>query len=144
MNKIRPAEAVETLSHPSPISQHFLKLLLSETSRQTSLLFGAQLASTILNAATLAVVARWLGTDRLGIFNFCSISIIQFFSYFFEFGVASAGARLLAIERGGEGERRMLGAMLSLAVLIGLGFSLFILFTAELIDPIFNTNVETI
>ncbi|MBL8148999.1 MAG: glycosyltransferase [Blastocatellia bacterium] len=125
-------------------SSSIKKLIYSETSRQTTLLFAAQISSTLLNAAASAVMANWLGRDKFGIFVFCSISIIQFLSYFFEFGIASAGARLLAIERGTEGERKILGGLITAGLSIGLLFSLMIALLAEFIDQLFNTEVKDI
>lgn len=111
--------------------QSIWKLITSETSKQTSLLFTAQLLSSVINALFSAVLVRSLDLKNYGIFIFCWTSVIQFFNYFFEFGVFAAGTRLLAIERNPSDVRRLIGALITLSVIIGLSFSTLIILVAE-------------
>ncbi|MBI4853994.1 MAG: glycosyltransferase [Acidobacteria bacterium] len=111
--------------------QSLWKLITSETSKQTSLLFTTQIVSSVLNALFSAILARSLDTTNYGIFIFCWTSVIQFFNYFFEFGVFAAGTRLLAIERNPVDVRRLIGALITLSIIIGICFSILILVVAE-------------
>lgn len=120
------------------------RLILSETSLQTATLFSAQMLSTLLNGASSVLTARWLGSERFGIYLFCYISVIQFLGYFFEFGIAAAGARLLALERGTDGERRILGGMLVLGLAVGILLSATVALLSGTIDLIFNTSVRSL
>jgi|GEM_PF-507852 len=98
----------------------------TETSRQTGLLYGAQLTGTALNALVHIILANWMGEAGYGIFSFCLVSVIQFIGYFFEFGAFSAGARLLAVQKDREEERRVFGALLVTGLLIGACLAAFI------------------
>lgn len=118
------------------------RLILSETSLQTVTLFSAQMLSTLLNGASSVLTARWLGSEGFGVYLFCYISVIQFLGYFFEFGIAAAGARLLALERGTDGERRILGGMLTLGLTVGLLLSTTVALISGAVDLIFNTSVR--
>lgn len=134
MSKAQPViSSTETFSFTP---QAFWKLITSETSKQTSLLFIAQLFSTVINAAATAIIARSLDKENFGIFVFCWFSIVQFFNYFFEFGVFAAGSRLLAIERKATDIHKLIGALLVLATIIGASFSIVIILIGELFNPV--------
>lgn len=146
MSKAQPSLA--NTEAPAFNPQTFWKLLTSETSKQTSLLFLAQLTSTVFNAAITAVIARSLGTKNYGLFVFCWFSVIQFSNYFFEFGVFAAGTRLLAIESNLQNARKLTGALLTIAIAIGISFSVSIILIAKLFSPVLVTigryvNIDT-
>lgn len=131
----------ENVATPSATSSIFnpqtiIKLITSETSRQTSLLFMAQLSSGMLNALLSAIIARSLGEDRFGVFVFCWFSLIQYISNFFEFGIFAAGARLLAISRDQQATRQLIGALFFLSLILGISFSLLMGITGEFFQPI--------
>lgn len=138
------AETASQLQHTDLAANQLRKLILSETSLQTATLFSAQMLSTLLNGASSVLTARWLGSENFGVYLFCYISVIQFLGYFFEFGVAAAGARLLALERGTDGERRVLGGMLALGVGIGVLHSVTVALISGVVDLVFNTSVRTL
>ncbi len=137
MSKAQPSLANTETSAFSP--RTLWKLLTSETSKQTGLLFLAQLASSVLNAAVTAIIARSLGTQNYGLFVFCWLSVIQFSNYFFEFGTFTAGTRLLAIESNSNNARKIAGSLLSIATAIGISFSIIIVLIAKLFSPILVT-----
>lgn len=120
----------------------YLELFLSETSLQTALLFSAQILSTLLNAATSVFAARWLGSAEFGLYLFCSVSVIQFSGYFFEFGTAAAAARLLAVESNSRIRNQLLGAMIVVALLLGAMLAGIIVLVSPAIDAVFNTQVQ--
>ena len=77
----------------------------------------------------------------MGRFAFC-LSVVVVVSIFFDFGVSSAGARVLALSSDRDSERRALGALVLMTVVIALAFSLFVAAAAVPIDLIFGTNVR--
>jgi glycosyltransferase involved in cell wall biosynthesis/O-antigen/teichoic acid export membrane protein len=119
--------------------QSIWKLITSETSKQTSLLFTAQLLSSAINALSGAILFRSFSPENYGILVFCLTSVIQFLNYFFEFGVFAAGTRLLAIERNPKEVRSLIGSLIFLSVIIGLCFSVLIVSVAEIFGPLLVT-----
>lgn len=77
----------------------------------------------------------------MGRFAFC-LSVVVVLSIFFEFGISSAGARVLALSRDRNSERQALGALALLTIAIGVVFSLFIASVATPIDLLFNKDVR--
>lgn len=94
-----------------------------DTGRQTIVLYGAQLASMALNFAFTIVVGRAMSQDDFGVFAFCVFSIVVFTGFLFEFGVFSAGARLLAIAPDRDAERHLLGALGAVGLAIAAAFA---------------------
>lgn len=119
--------------------ESFWKLITSETSKQTTLLFTAQIISSVVNALSLAILFRSFSPENYGIFAFCLTSVIQFLNYFFEFGIFAAGTRLLAIERNPKDSRSLIGTLIVLSIIIGLGFSFLIVSVAEIFGPLLVT-----
>lgn len=99
---------------------------LGEASRQTVTLYSAQLLSTALNTVFWFVVAKAMPQEDYGVFSFCIFSVVMFLGYLFEFGVFSAGARLLAIADSRDAERRVLGTLCMAGLGIGLLFGVVI------------------
>jgi O-antigen/teichoic acid export membrane protein len=122
----------------------YIRKLRTEAGRQTSILYGAQIASSALSLAFTSTLARALHREGFGVFSFCWFSIISYVGLLFEFGVFSAGARLLAVSGDSEGERRMLGALVTAAAVIGLLFGVTIAASGPLVDWIFDTSVAPI
>ena len=110
----------------------------SDTGRQTILLYGAQLASMALNFAFTIVVGRAMSQDDFGVFSFCVFSIVVFAGYLFEFGVFSAGARLLAITTDRADERRLLGALAFTGLAIAAAFAI----TVALLGPAVDAALD--
>lgn len=78
---------------------------------------------------------------EMGRFAFC-LSIIVVTSLFFEFGISSAGARVLALAQDRQSERQALGALLIMTLAISLAFSLFLALMATPIDVFFKKDVR--
>jgi O-antigen/teichoic acid export membrane protein len=112
-----------------------------ETVRQTGMLFSAQSASLFGGLCASLIQARWMEPAEVGRFAFC-VSVIVVSSLFFEFGIPSAGARVLALERDSESERRALGALVLLTLLQSAVFAIFILMAAIPIDRIFQKDTR--
>ncbi|HEY9230487.1 MAG TPA: lipopolysaccharide biosynthesis protein, partial [Blastocatellia bacterium] len=83
----------------------------------------------------------WMEPAEMGRFAFC-LAVIIVGGIFFEFGLFSAGARVLALEHDSRGQRQALGALVILAAMLGLAFSAFIAAVSLPIDAIFNKDVH--
>jgi O-antigen/teichoic acid export membrane protein len=105
------------------------------------MLFSAQTASTVAGFFASVIQARWMEPAEMGRFAFC-LSIIVVTSLFFEFGISSTGARVLALAEDRESERKALGALVLMTLAISAAFSLFIVAAAAPIDLIFNKDVR--
>ena len=112
-----------------------------ETPRQASMLFSAQTASMFAGFCASVIQARWMEPAELGRFAFC-LTIIVIGGLFFEFGISSSGARLLALAQDRQSERQALGALVLMTIAIGVAFSLFIAFAAAPIARIFGKDVR--
>src|SRR5262245_59908914 len=115
------------------------RFLRRETIRQAGMLFSAQSASMFAGFFAAVIQARWMEPAEMSRFSLC-LSIIVVTSLFFEFGISSAGARVLALAPDEESERKALGALVLMTIVIGAAFSLFIALTAAPIDFIFGKN----
>jgi O-antigen/teichoic acid export membrane protein len=135
--------AAETLSPPPDTgpSTNGFRFKLGETTKQAGMLVSAQTASMFAGFLASIILGRWMEPAEMGRFAFC-LSIILVTSLFFEFGVSSSGARVLALTRDRQGERQALGALVLMTLAISVAFSLFIAAAAEPIDLIFSKDVR--
>jgi O-antigen/teichoic acid export membrane protein len=108
---------------------------LGETSRQTAVLYGAQLLSMALNFGFVVVLGRAMGDDY-GVYSFCVFSVVVFLGFLFEFGAFSAGQRLLAVAASVEEERRVLGALSATALAIGIVFAVVVALVGPAVDAL--------
>jgi O-antigen/teichoic acid export membrane protein len=109
--------------------------------RQAGMLFSAQTASMFVGLLVSLIQARWMDPAEMGRFAFC-FAIIIVTGIFFEFGIFSAGARVLALEHDSENQRRALGALVLMTTIISLAFSVFIALMSLPIDWLFGKNVR--
>src|SRR5881396_1205267 len=119
----------------------YLRFLNGETPRQASMLFSAQTASMFAGFCASVIQARWMEPAEMGRFAFC-LAIIVVASLFFEFGISSAGARLLALAQDRQSEQQALGALVLMTLAISVAFSLFIAVAAAPIDVFFKKDVR--
>ncbi|HXU08615.1 MAG TPA: oligosaccharide flippase family protein [Blastocatellia bacterium] len=119
----------------------YQRLLRKETTRQTGMLFSAQTAAMFAGFCASVIQARWMEPAEMGRFAFC-LTIIVVSSLFFEFGISSAGARVLALAQDREAERQALGALVLVTIAISIAFSLFIALMAAPIDIFFHKDVR--
>lgn len=96
---------------------------LGEASRQTLVLYAAQMLSLALSFVFVAALGRAMGDESYGVYSFCAQSVIVYVGFLFEFGAFSAGQRLLAVAESVEEERRVLGALTATALAIGVLFA---------------------
>jgi O-antigen/teichoic acid export membrane protein len=112
-----------------------------ETIRQTSLLFSAQTGSMFVNLLVSFVLLRWMDPAEMGRLAF-SLAVIIITNLFFELGIFAAGSKLLATVKTPAEERRLLGALVLIAVALGAALAIFIAATAAFIDVIFKKDVR--
>jgi len=105
------------------------------------MLFSAQTGAMLAGFVISLIQARWMEPAEMGRFAFC-ITVVIIMSLFFEFGVFSAGARVLALERDADGQRQALGALVLMTAAISLAFSLFMAAAAVPIDMFFGKGVR--
>jgi O-antigen/teichoic acid export membrane protein len=105
------------------------------------MLFSAQTASLVAGFCASIIQARWMEPAEMGRFAFC-LAIIVVASLFFEFGISSAGARVLALAQDRQSERQALGALVLMTLAISVAFSVFIALAAAPIDVFFKKDVR--
>ncbi len=105
------------------------------------MLLSAQTASMFAGFFASVILGRWMEPAEMGRFAFC-LSIIAVTSLLFEFGVSSAGARVLALSGDRASERQALGALVLMTVVISVAFSIFIAVAAKPIGLIFDKDVQ--
>lgn len=116
-------------------------LRLGETTRQAGMLFSAHTVSMAAGFLSSLVMANWMEPAELGRYTL-SLTIVVFSGLFFEVGIFPAGSRVLALAPDRESERKGLGALVLMALAIGIALSLFLAVTAVPIDLIFHEHVR--
>jgi O-antigen/teichoic acid export membrane protein len=118
-----------------------LALARSRTAKQTAVLFFSKILTILLAMAAIGLNTRILGPQDYGVlaffFAFTGLSVL-----FFRFGLFSSGALLLAQSRDERTERELIGALLSLAFLVGLVYAAFIFLSSFLVDRFFKTDIQ--
>lgn len=135
------SEAETTLTQNPPVATARW-FRLGETPRQAGLLFSAQMASTVCSFGATVILGRTLPDSEYGRFAFC-LSVIVISALLFDFGLFSAGARLLALAPDRETERTVLGALLMITAGFGLVFAAIVAAIAVPVDRFFNQDVHT-
>jgi O-antigen/teichoic acid export membrane protein len=105
------------------------------------MLFSAHTLSMGAGFLTSLIFGRWMEPAEAGRFAF-GLSIVMILDLVIEFGFFPAGARLLALAKDESTERRALGALVLIAVLVGAALALFILALAVPIDLVFKKDVR--
>ncbi len=118
-------------------------LLQNRTARQSGVLFVAQVVNALLGLGITIANTRLLSVDDFGIFSFVT-STALFVGWFFDFGLFSAGSRLMAVmpeSPGRANERKLAGAMVVLTSGISIVFGLCIVLVSLFVDNIFTSHI---
>ncbi|MGQ9806203.1 MAG: lipopolysaccharide biosynthesis protein [Chlorobiales bacterium] len=107
--------------------------------RQTLLLYGSQLVMTGFGVLAYILMARKMTKEDFGDREVI-MKLAVFASGFFEFGILTAGARLLAIQSEKRRERELFSLMLSIALGLLVLFALFLFVASFFVDSIFQTS----
>ena len=118
-------------------------VFVNKATRQTLVLFFAQIINALLGVAVTGVNARVLSVEEYGLFSFALV-LILFVAWFFDFGLFSAGSRIVALARDKIEERKIIGTLLVLCFLLGLGFSLALLVLSFFVDSLFSSDIGTL
>jgi len=121
-------------------TRHFYSFLSSTTGKQSGFLFGSQILNTFLGILVYGILTRTLSVEQFGTYTFI-MTVFVFSSVFFDFGLSSAGMRLMALCKTEQERRERFAALFILASFIGLGLSFFIASVSFLIDPLFHQSV---
>jgi O-antigen/teichoic acid export membrane protein len=115
----------------------------SELGRKTTMYFSALLLNALLGIVVYAMLTRAMDVTAFGTYTFVMAFFI-FAGMFFDFGIAPAGMRLMALQTATSDASRRIGALLVLACCIGLLFALFVVAASFLVDVVFQRNAADI
>ena len=107
--------------------------------KQTLWLYGSQLVMTGFGALAYLLMTRQMTKEEFGDRELI-MKLAVFGSVFFEFGILTAGARLLAIQPDKARERHLFSLLLSIALGLLLLFALFLFATSFFVDALFQTS----
>jgi O-antigen/teichoic acid export membrane protein len=113
--------------------------LATPTARQTYLLYASQLSFFALGAVAQLILTANMSKESFGDQALVK-NIVTFLSVFFEFGILTAGSRLLALRRGKENERGLVSALLMFGILLTVAFVVVIGLAGFVTDSLFNTG----
>ena len=119
------------------------KLIFSKTSKQTLILFIAQIFSMVVGFVSNMLLAKEMGVETFGIYSFAS-AVISFLAIFFEFGYFASASRLLAINHDKSKEKEYLGASVVIASVIAFSFFIMIFIVSFVVDSLFKDKIEDI
>ncbi|MFQ3597211.1 MAG: oligosaccharide flippase family protein [Chloroherpetonaceae bacterium] len=107
--------------------------------KQTLLLYGSQLVMTGFGVLAYILMAREMSKEDFGDREVI-MKLAVFASGFFEFGILTAGARLLAIQPDKARERQLFSLMLWVALILLSLFALFLFAASFFVDALFQTS----
>lgn len=108
--------------------------------RQTGIYSLMQIFSLGCGFLSNVFLAKEMGAELFGIYSF-AVAVMAFVSIFFEFGLFSTAAKILADTQDRDKERQWLGAFLLLFFGIGALMSGFILWVSFFIDDVFTDKI---
>src|SRR5439155_23070055 len=118
----------------------FLRSLLAgERVRQTLLLYGSDIGLIILTFGTGILNSRFLGPTQYGVYAFV-ITVVEAVMLFAGFGFPAAGARVVALAKNRHDEQTIQGALVTIALVMGLCMSLVLASASSLIEVVFHTR----
>ena len=107
------------------------------------MLYFTQLIGLLIGILTSSITTRSLGPDNYGTLTFYH-TVTGFMLLFFRFGFASSGGLLIAQEKDDHEVKKLIGAMITIFILIGIVYSLFVFIFSFFVDGIFNTDIGNI
>src|SRR5262245_64412334 len=98
------------------------------------------MASSVCSFGSTVILGRTMEDSENGRFAFC-LSVVVISALLFDFGLFSAGARLLALARDRESERAAFGTLVLITSAIALGFAAIVTLIAIPVDLCFKPHV---
>src|SRR5207302_3810703 len=121
----------------------FLRSLMSrERVRQTLLLYGSDIGLIILTFGTGILNSRFLGPTQYGVYAFV-ITVVEAVMLFAGFGFPAAGARVVSLAKTRHDEQAIQGALVAIALMMGLCISLVLAAATPLIQVVFHTQEKS-
>ncbi|MBU2586326.1 MAG: oligosaccharide flippase family protein [Bacteroidetes bacterium] len=114
---------------------------LTRTAKQTIALYISQIGAILFGVLFTVINTRYLSQSEFGTLNFY-IQVITFLALIFEFGYFTAGSRLIAIQKDYQEERKIIGALIVIGLMIVSGFALTLFFASFFIDGLFDSNIQ--
>ncbi|PLX24351.1 MAG: hypothetical protein C0600_13215, partial [Ignavibacteria bacterium] len=105
----------------------------SELGRKSTIYFTALLLNAVLGVVVYGILTRAMDVQSFGTYSFI-IAFFMFSGMFFDFGVAPAGMRLMALVDSAAAFSRRAGALLSLSAAVGLLFAVFVFAGSYAVD----------
>lgn len=118
-------------------------MLVSNLGRKAGLYFGALLLNAALGIVVYGMLTRSMEVSSFGTYSFI-IAFFAFTSMFFDFGVAPAGMRLLALLRDGDDHSRRIGALFALSTGIGILYMLLVAAASFVVDAVFSRQAGAV
>lgn len=114
---------------------------LTRTAKQTIALYISQVSAMIFGVLFTMINTQYLSKQEFGTLNFY-LQVVTFISLIFEFGYFTAGSRLIAIEKDYKEERKIIGALIAIGIILATCFILVLLIISFFIDNIFDSNIK--
>ncbi len=115
----------------------FRNLLGRQRVRQTALLYSSEIGLIVLTFGTGILNSRFLGPEQYGLYTFV-ITVVEALMIFSGFGFPQAGARVVALAKSRHDEQAMQGALVVVAVVIGLAMSVVLTIASPFIESTFD------
>jgi O-antigen/teichoic acid export membrane protein len=107
--------------------------------RQTVLLYSSEIGLIMLTFGTGILNSRFLGASQYGIYTFV-ITVVEAIMLFAGFGYPTAGARVVALAKSEDDERDVQGALVVIALVMGLAMSGVLAVASPVIENVFGTK----
>jgi O-antigen/teichoic acid export membrane protein len=115
----------------------------SELGRKSSIYFTALLVNAVLGIVVYGVLARAMDVPEFGTYTFI-LAFFVFTAMFFDFGIAPAGKRIVAItDDPGRMERRI-GALLLLSLVVGMLYAVFVAAASFAVEAWFHAGAGAV
>ena len=114
-------------------------LLARERVRQTLVLYSSEIGLIILTFGSGILNSRFLGPTQYGVYAFV-ITVVEAVMLFAGFGFPAAGARVVSLAKTRHDEQAVQGALVAIALVMGLCMSLLLATASPLIEWVFHTK----
>lgn len=105
----------------------------SELGRKSATYFIALVLNAVLGVGVYVILTRAMDVPSFGTYSFI-VAFFLFSGMFFDFGIAPAGMRLMALVDSAAAFSRRAGALLSLSAALGLLFAVFVFLGSFAVD----------
>jgi O-antigen/teichoic acid export membrane protein len=105
--------------------------------RQTALLYSSEIGLILLTFGTGILNSRFLGPTQYGTYTFV-ITVVEVVLLLAGFGFPNAGARVIALAEDAEDQRAKYGALILIAIIMGIGMTLVLALCIPLIAGVFH------